>query len=283
MPLYVLKVLVIGLATGVLAGIFGVGGALLSTPAIRLVLRAPPLIAVGTTLPVVIPAAISGGIVYWRRGLIYKKVVIWAAPAGMVGAAAGAGVTRFISGTYLLTITALIILYVGIRFLYESKREKERRPEGRPLQERRGGPLGPHSAPRSEGPEGLPSSGSRLSPIVSLAVGFGAGFIGGLLGIGGGIILIPAFVWLGKMPPKMTFGTSLVIIAAMAVPGSIVHFALKHIDVNIMAWLTLGVIPGGWLGARFAQRAKESLLVTAFGLFLVAVAIYFGLAELLTL
>ncbi len=259
MPLYVLKVLVIGLATGVLAGIFGVGGALLSTPAIRLVLRAPPLIAVGTTLPVVIPAAISGGIVYWRRGLISKKVVIWAAPAGMVGAAAGAGVTRFISGTYLLTITALIILYVGIRFLYQAR------------------------ATQTGGLSGNLMGAAGLSPAQAVLVGIGAGFIGGLLGIGGGIILIPAFVWLGKMTPKTAFGTSLVTIAAMAVPGSIVHFALKHIDVNIMAWLTLGVIPGGWLGARFAQRAKESLLVTAFGLFLVAVAIYFGLAELLTL
>jgi len=116
-----------------------------------------------------------------------------------------------------------------------------------------------------------------------MAVGFGAGFIGGLLGIGGGIILIPAFVWLGRMSPKMAFGTSLVTIAVMAIPGSIVHFVLKHIDVALMTWLALGVIPGGWLGARLTQKAKEKVLVAAFGLFIVSVAIYFGLTELLTI
>lgn len=251
---YVAKILAIGLLTGVLSGMFGVGGALLSTPAIRLLLSVPPLIAVGTTLPVVIPTAISGGIVYLKRGLIAKEVVKWAAPAGMIGAVLGATLTKFVPGHYLLIITALIILYVGIRFLWPASQNSEHR---------------------------TPNPG--LSSLSSFLVGLGAGFVGGLLGIGGGIILIPAFVFLGKMSAKKAFGSSLVTIAFMAIPGTIVHHLLGHIDWTIAAWLTLGVIPGGYLGARLTERAKERALVIAFALFLITLSLYFTTSELLSI
>lgn len=261
MLLYVTKILAIGLLTGILSGMFGVGGALLSTPAIRLLLHVAPLIAVGTPLPVVIPTAISGGIVYLRRDLIALQVVKWAAPAGMVGAILGATSTKFVSGHYLLIITALIILYVGARFLRRAWSTEEKQ--------------------STNTEHRTPSSG--LSPLSSLLVGLVAGFVGGLLGIGGGIILIPAFVFLGKMSAKKAFGSSLITIAFMAIPGTVVHYLLGHIDWMIAAWLTLGVIPGAYLGARFTEKAEERALVVAFGLFLIILSLYFALSEFLSL
>lgn len=266
MPLYAAKVLLIGLFTGLLSGAFGVGGALLSTPAIRLLLGVAPLVAVGTPLPVVIPTAVSGGLVYWRRGLIVGDVVKWAAPAGMVGAVLGAALTRYVSGHYLLVVTALIILYVGIRFLWQARSSE----------------FGDQSSETPTNYE-LRTRNPFRSPLSSLLIGLSAGFVGGLLGIGGGVILVPAFVLLAGMSPKEAFGSSLVTIAFMAVPGTVVHHLLGHIDWLIAMLLTAGVIPAAYIGARAAQRAKDRTLVIGFALFLIAVALYFGISEALAL
>lgn len=257
---FTLVSLIIGLVTGVLSGMFGVGGAIISTPAIRLLLNVAPLIAVGTTLPVVLPAAVSGGIVYWRNGLIDKRFVLPLAGGGIAGSLAGAFTTRLFSGHILLIVTAGIIAGIAGQFMYEA--------------------LSGHKIfdlviGRGQG-RVIPEAGA---PVLVL-IGAAAGFVSGLLGIGGAIILNPVLVFGFRVPIKKAFGTSLLIIAIIAIPGSIVHALLGHVDWGVAAWLSLGVVPGGYLGAKITAKAKSKTVEISFGLFLLAAALILALSEL---
>lgn len=260
---FVVVSLIIGLVTGVLSGMFGVGGALLSTPALRMILHVAPLIAVGTTLPVVLPAALSGGVVYWRSGLIAKRLVLPLAAGGIVGSLVGASLTRFISGHALLIVTAALVVVVGTQFTYEAV-------TGRKLFDVLFG-----------GKDGREITDPNIPVIVLL--GAAAGLVSGLLGIGGAIILNPVMVFGLCVPVKKAFGTSLMIIAILAIPGSVVHALLGHIDWGVAALLTLGVVPGAYLGARFTSRAKSKTVELAFGLFLLITALILGISELVPL
>jgi hypothetical protein len=114
------------------------------------------------------------------------------------------------------------------------------------------------------------------------AIGLGAGFVSGLLGVGGGIVMVPAFTLLVGMPLKRALGTSLVIIAVLVIPGALTHWALGNIDWWIALSLTIGVVPGARLGARLALGARERVLRTAVGMFLLVVAIAYGASELVS-
>jgi uncharacterized membrane protein YfcA len=115
------------------------------------------------------------------------------------------------------------------------------------------------------------------------AIGLLAGFVSGLLGVGGGIVMVPAFTsWIG-MPLRRALGTSLLVIAVLVIPGTIVHALLGNVDWAIFLVLTLGVIPGARLGARIALGVRERTLRLAVGTFLLVVAIAYAATELTAL
>ena len=107
-------------------------------------------------------------------------------------------------------------------------------------------------------------------------LGAAVGVASGLLANGGGFLLVPAFVlWFG-MPMQEAAGTSLVCVALLAVPGTIVHWLLGHIDFHLALDLSLGVLPMTYLGARWAVGVRSMALLRAFGVFLVLFgALYF--------
>ncbi len=261
MILYLVVSIIIGLATGLLSGVFGVGGRILSTPAIRLILDVPPLIAIGTTLPVVIPTVATGGMVYWRRGLVEKKAVIPTGLSGFAGMIIGSLSTSFISGSYLLILTAVVILLVGLRFIYCQFR-------------------GVGLFERLESDEECQTGRAQRHPLASfILIGLVAGLLAGLLGISGGIIIVPAYVFIMNMPVKKAFGTSLVVMIMLATPGSIIHLFLGHVDIGLALLLIIGVVPGAYLGARLAYMAKSRYLSIGFGIFLTTVAMGLGITE----
>jgi uncharacterized membrane protein YfcA len=245
----VLLGIVSGLAAGVVAGAFGVGGAILTTPAVQILLGAPPIVAVGTPLPVILPTTLSGLRAYRRAGEIDGRVVRWAAPTGAVAAALGALLTAVVNAHALLLVTAGLIGWQAIRV-----------------------GLGRGGLVQGEGPE--PSAGALA------LTGAVAGFASGLFGIGGGVILVPVMNGILHMPLKRTIGTSLVVIAFMVIPGTVVHAALGHIDWAIFLWLTIGVIPGAAVGSRWTIRARERTLRLAVGSLLIVVAAAYGALEL---
>ncbi len=238
-----------GLAAGLIAGAFGVGGAILSTPAVQVLLDAPPIVAVGTPLPVIFPTALSGSVAYHRAGQIDWRAVRWLAAPGSGFAALGALATVAVNPHALLLATAVLIAWQAVRVVR--------------------GTVGP--------PGATPKSSPRAWALA--ATGSVAGFASGLLGIGGGVVMVPVMHGVLGMPLKRTLGTSLVAIAFMVVPGTIVHAALDHIDWEIFLWLTIGVIPGAAIGSRWTIRATERTLRLVVGAFLIAVAAAYGALE----
>jgi hypothetical protein len=238
----------IGFAAGTLSGLFGVGGGIVTTPAIQYLLGATPIQAVATPLPVIFPTSLTGAYSYARAGEIDVRAAIWAAGPGVLGTVGGAALTDVVNADVLLLITAALLGWVAIRVL-------------------RGG--------QSQAREQRATSAWRFG-----AVGLAAGFVSGLLGVGGGIVMVPAFTTLLGMPLKRALGTSLAVISVLAIPGTITHAVLGHIDWAIFLVVTLGVVPGARLGARIALGARERALRVAVGSFLLFVAVAYGASEL---
>jgi uncharacterized membrane protein YfcA len=114
-------------------------------------------------------------------------------------------------------------------------------------------------------------------------VGLLAGGLSGLLGIGGGVVLIPAFAGWLRLPIKVAVATSLVCVGIFAVPGTITHAALGEIDWSFAVPLSLAVIPGARLGSHLTIQATDRTLRLAVALGLGFVAVIYAAAELAAL
>lgn len=250
-PLEALLGVVIGLVAGVLAGLFGVGGGIVMTPGLQVVLGAPPIVALATPLPVILPTALTGALTYRRAGEIDERAAAWMIGPGVLASILGALLTKFVDTHLLLVITAVLLASQAVSIL---RGRRDRR------------------APSFE-----------ATPSMYIGIGLVAGFVSGLLGIGGGLVMVPMLAgWLG-MPLKRALGTSLLAIVALVIPGTIVHAALGHIDWTLFLVVTLGAVPGARLGASLALGARERTLRLLVGGFLLIVAVAYGASEVLEL
>ena len=108
-----LATVAIGFASGVLSGMFGIGGGVITTPAIRLLLGAPALVAVGTPLVALIPSVVTGAISYARARVCDLRGGVTLGLAGALTAVVGAWLTRLVGGTFVLVATAVLILVMA--------------------------------------------------------------------------------------------------------------------------------------------------------------------------
>jgi uncharacterized membrane protein YfcA len=106
-----------------------------------------------------------------------------------------------------------------------------------------------------------------------------AGLLSGLLGIGGGLIIVPALAGMLGVPLKRALGTSLVAVVVLVIPGTIVHAALGHIDWTAALLLVVASVPGARLGATIALGTRERTLRTLVGTFLAVVAVAYGVQQ----
>lgn len=243
----------VGVASGMLSAVAGVGGAVVSTPGIR-ALGASAFVAVGTTLPSILPGAASGTLRYRREGLVDWRLVGWAAPSGAAATVGGSLLSHAVPGQghLLMLATAALLALTAVRTV------------------RHRGGLGP--GPRA--------SFRRAAWPAAVAVGAGAGLLSGLLGVGGGIVLVPGFGELLGLPIKAAIATSLACVGILAIPGTVTHALLGDIDWRFAALLALGVVPGARLGAAVAVRAAERPLRLGLGALLGLIAVWYMASEL---
>ena len=244
--------ILVGLLAGVLSGLLGVGGGVVTTPAVNVLLGGTAIEAVATPLPVIIPTSFVGAYTYAKAGEVSFRAARWAAPPGVVAAIGGALLTDVVNPHLLLVLTAGLMVWTSVSVM--------------------GG-----RSPRIPWEKGA-TPGWRYA-----AIGTVAGFVSGLLGVGGGIVMVPALTVTIGMPLRRALGTSLVVIAVLAVPGTLVHWALGHVDWAIFLALAIGVIPGARLGARIALGVRERTLRLLVGVLLLGVAILYGARELIEL
>ncbi len=237
----------IGLVAGVLSGVFGVGGGIVMTPGLQTLVGASPIVALATPLPVILPTALTGALTYRKAGEIDERAALWMIGPGVLASIIGALLTTLIDTHLLLVITAALLGYQAVSVI-----RARRTGEGAALEP---------------------------APWTFAGIGLLAGFVSGLLGIGGGLVMVPLMVgWLG-MPLKRALGTSLLAIVALVVPGTIVHAALGHIDWPLFLVVTLGAVPGARLGATLALGTRERTLRLLVGGFLLIVACAYGVVE----
>jgi uncharacterized membrane protein YfcA len=247
----VLLGIAIGLASGVLSGLFGVGGGIVMTPGLQVVLGARPIVALATPLPVILPTALTGALTYAKAGELDRRAATWMIAPGVIASVAGALLTTFVETHLLLVITAALLAYQAVGLLRGSRRRRGRSIEA--------------------------------TPSIYVGIGLVAGFVSGLLGIGGGIVIVPMLAgWLG-MPLKRALGTSLLAIVALVIPGTVAHAALGHVDWALFVVVTLGAVPGARIGAAIAIAAHERTLRMLVGTFLLVVAAAYGVAEAVAL
>ncbi|HET7654658.1 MAG TPA: sulfite exporter TauE/SafE family protein [Acidimicrobiales bacterium] len=234
----------IGVGVGFLGGLFGKGGSAIATPLLHAA-GIPAIVAVAAPLPATIPSTAVASLAYWRENLVDRKVLTWSLAWGIPATAAGAFATRWIGGESLVTITDAVIAALGLRFLVAPGASKE--------------------IVRDVEHEDV-----RLA-AVAVVVGVSAG----LLANSGGFLLAPLYLVVLRMPIKNAFASSLAVAAFLAVPGTIVHWALGHIDWSVVAVFGLTSIPLSYVGARVALRTNPEHLERIYGGALLALGAWF--------
>jgi uncharacterized membrane protein YfcA len=243
----------IGLVAGVLSGLFGVGGGIVMTPGIQVLLGATPIVALATPLPVIFPTALMGAATYGRAGQVDVRVAAWMAGPGVVAAIVGAWLTDAIDTHLLLVVTAILLAYQAVSILRGARTRTK------------------------------PPTIREGTPLAYAGIGAAAGLVSGLLGIGGGLIMVPLLAGVLGMPLRRALGTSLLAIVVLVIPGTIVHTELGHMNWAIFAVVTLGAVPGARIGARIALGTSERTLRLLVGTFLLLVALSYGASELVSL
>ncbi|HWS44589.1 MAG TPA: sulfite exporter TauE/SafE family protein [Acidimicrobiia bacterium] len=248
MPLYgvvnahlLLATVLIGAGIGLISGAFGKGGSAVSTPLLHLA-GVPAMIAVASPLPATIPSTLLAGRSYARAGHVDGRVVRIGLAVGLPATAIGAVLTRWIPGGSLVLATDALVLALGLRVLLKE-----------------------HAADDA--------GASRAVPLaITAAVVATVGLVSGLLGNSGGFLLAPLFMSVLHMPVRRALGTSLALSAVLAVPGTLVHAWLGHIDWSLTLAFGLASIPLASVGAAIALRMRERRLTLAFGAGLTALA-----------
>ena len=247
----------IGVLAGVLSGMFGIGGAVVTTPAIR-VLGATTFEAIGSTLPSILPSSISGSIRYNRERLIRGRVVLWASVFGVPASVVGSRLSHAVPGNghWLMIATAALVGFTAYRTAFPVIR-----PDGT-----------------------IGTADNQRDDWWTLGViGFAAGMLSGLLGIGGGILMVPAFsTWVG-LPLKETIATSLACVGIFAVPGTITHAIQGDINWSFAIALAIGVIPGAQIGAHFTIASDDRTLRYTVGAALGIIAVIYAAGEIAAL
>ena len=267
---YLLTFLV-GVGAGVLSALLGVGGAVVTTPAIR-VLGATPILAVGSTVPAILPAAISGTWRYAKAGLVDWRAALGLGISGAVFAIGGAMTSSLIDGRILMLLTAFLMFWSGISVVRGGRGSADPSPAPE---------ASPDPSPASEAsPAAAPVPKHSLPLIGSLCAA--SGFVAGLLGVGGGIIMVPVLTGPLKIPMKSAVASSLVAVAIFSIPALITHIILGHVDWAFALPLMLGVVPGAQIGARITIGSSDRSIRLLFGALIIVLALVYGTSEALT-
>lgn len=281
----VLIILGMGGAVGFLSGMFGVGGGFLMTP-LLIFAGIPPAVAVATEANQIVASSVSGALVHWRRRAVDIKMGIVLLSGGIVGSFLGVWIFSLLRslGQVDLMISLCYVLFLGIiggLMLVESLRAIKRSKGGAGAPARKSG--------QHNWIHGLPfktrfrSSKLYISVIPPLAIGASVGVLAAIMGVGGGFIMVPAMIYLLRMPTNVVVGTSLFQIIFVTGLVTILHSVQNQ---TVDAVLALLLLAGGVIGAQFGARAGQKLrgeqLRALLALMVLAVCVRLALGLLLT-
>jgi uncharacterized protein len=272
----------LGALTGLLSGMFGVGGGFLTTP-LLIFYGVPPTVAAASAASQVTGASVSGMFAHFRRGGVDFQMGGVMVAGGIIGTAFGAALFSLLQRLGQID-TVINILYVvllgsiGGLMARESVQSIRAESSGTPLpaRKRRHHPLVAHLPMRWR----FYRSGLYISPLAPLLLGVLTGILTMLMGIGGGFVLVPAMLYILGMSANVVVGTSLFQILFVTMATTMMHaLTTKAVDIVLAGLLLIGSVTGAQLGAQLAQKASpvKLRLLLAVIVLLVALQLALGL------
>ena len=280
LPVNVFLVLGMGLTVGFVSGMFGIGGGFLMTPLLIFV-GVAPAVAVATVASHIAASSFSGVLSYWRRKALDISLALLLLTGGVIGTGLGVWLFTVLRRIGQLDITiglsyVILLTSVGGLMVYESVGAILRARSGKRAELRR---PGTHTWIH-----GLPfkmrfkTSRLYISVIPVLGIGLIIGFIGAIMGIGGGFLLVPMLIYLLRVPTSVVIGTSMVLTLVTMAMATIMHAATNHlVDAVLALILMVGGVIGAQFGARAGQKMPADRLRLLLGVLVVAVGVRFAL------
>jgi uncharacterized membrane protein YfcA len=280
LPVSIFLVLGMGLAVGFISGMFGIGGGFLMTP-LLIFLGVAPAVSVASVASHIAASSFSGALSYWRRRALDLPLAYLLLAGGILGTSTGVWLFTVLRSIGQLDITigvsyVLLLNTVGGLMVYESVRAIMRAQKGKPVELRRpGSHTWIHGLPFK-----LRFKRSRIyvSAIPVCTIGYLIGFVGAIMGIGGGFLLVPMLIYILRVPTATVIGTSMVLTLVTMASATVMHAATNHlVDAVLAAILMVGGVIGAQFGARAGQKMRGERLRLLLGLLVLAVGIRFGL------
>jgi hypothetical protein len=280
MPVNIFLIIGLGAAVGFLSGIFGVGGGFILTPFLMF-LGISPAVAVATQATQIVASSVQGVIAHWRKGNVDFKMGGVLLGGGLAGSLVGIAVFNalksagqadlFISLSYVIFLGA-----IGGLMFWES------------LQAVRHGGSSVGAVKREPGAHywihGLPlkmrfqRSKLYISAIPATVLGFLIGLLAVIMGIGGGFILVPAMIYLLRMPSSITVGTSLFQIIFVAAFSTLLHAVTNHtVDAILALLLIVGSVFGVQFGVRFGGRLRSEMMRLSLAILVLGICVRLGM------
>lgn len=271
-----LVIVLLGALTGVLSGLFGVGGGFLTTP-LLIFYGVPPTVAAASAASQVTGASVSGVFAHSRQGGVDVQMGAVMVAGGVVGTGMGAILFRVLERLGQID-TVINILYVvllggiGSFMAWESIQALRAERSGVPLpaRKRRHHPMVASLPMRWR----FYRSGLYISPLAPLLLGMLTGVLTMLMGIGGGFVMVPAMLYILGMSANVVVGTSLFQILFVTMASTMMHsLTTKAVDIVLAVLLLIGSVTGAQMGAQFAQKARPVQLRLALAVIVLLVAL----------
>ena len=247
--------ILVGVAAGVFAGLFGIGGGIIIVPSLMLFAAFPLVKATGTSLAaILLPVGILGVIAYHKAKIIDLRASAFLAVGLLTSVKVGAWLANTLPVNLMHVFFAVFCLYVSCNFTEAARRLKKWR--------------GIEVMPKPE-----PEEDPHPSPWPLIGIGLLAGVMAGMFGIGGGNIIVPLLTMALHYPHKRSIATSLgAILFPFGIPGVLYYHRAGNLDLTAAAWIAGGLFIGTVFGAMITIKLPGRTVKLLYGLFLIFVA-----------
>jgi uncharacterized protein len=257
---------------GFLSGLFGVGGGFLMTP-LLIFSGVPSAVAVGTEAAQIVATSVSGAVAQWRRNNVDVKLGLVLLSGGILGSAVGVQLVRILrrTGQVDLFISLFYVTFLGVigaLMMIESLNTWRKTKAGQQVSARRSGQHSwIHKLPFQMR---FHRSKLYISVVPPFLIGAFVGLLAAVMGVGGGFIMVPALIYLLRVPTNVVAGTSLFQIVFVTAATTLMHATFnKTVDVV----LALLLMAGGVVGAQFGAAAGAKMRGEQFRFFLAALVL----------
>ena len=271
----------LGLAVGLLSGLFGVGGGFLMTPLLMMI-GIPPTIAAATDANQIVAASASGTLAHWRLGNVDVKMGLYLLVGGFLGGAGGVYVIKILRATggadFLIKMTYVIMLGVVGAFMFVESLNALRKSKAAAAA---GGTAEAAPAKKSGGLlSKLPlqtvfeKSGVTHSALLPLVLGTFVGVLAAIMGVGGGFLMVPVMIYLLRMPMHVVVGTSLFQIMFTCTEVTFLQSYTNHtVDFLLALLLLIGSVFGAQIGTILGRKLHGEQLKILLSIIVLAVTV----------